>query len=255
MAATLAQADLVPLQLVASNYAGPTSPDVQPMLGDPALITGHAGALGYDTLGNPLETTTTAPLTKTYPIWAQIDLDHVWNGLGFSIHTTGDLFASASMTITPSKWIVAGATGSFKISGTYNRWNTGSDAYGDSTGDNVGMVAVLEPALGGEGDLGVGATDAAYMGVWSLEQRGTWFKVGEITVVGKVGKVYLDYRPSNFIGGMKGDSVIYYGFGAAGIVNLDANLGADSDVAFVTYVPEPASLILLALAGLAIRRR
>jgi hypothetical protein len=257
MAASLANADLVPLTLVASNYTGPVSPDLPDMLGDPALITGNAGQLGYDELGNPVEDPLGVPLTKTYRIWGQIDLVHNWTGLGFSIHTTGDLFASATLDTTVDKWEVVATNGRFKINGTHARWRSDSDPYADSTGDNLTMVNLPPAGWSANGELGVGTLDAptGYGGAYQVVQRGTWFNLGELTVIGTAGSVYLDYQPTTFEGGFKGDGIMYYGFGAEGIINLDENLNVASDVAFVTFLPEPASLILMALAGLIIRRR
>jgi hypothetical protein len=252
--AGVAGAELVPLRIVADATDLPVSPAASPFGGP---LQPGMGA-DFDANGNPVFG---APGTYTLNLWAEVGLADVWNGLGIELVTTGDLFASAALEIDTPLWSVVGKTGAFKVLAgnetAYDRWNPGSDNLGDSTGDFVTMAAVTESGLGGSGDVGLGAT-SVYDGAqyaYVLEQRGTWFKLGTVTVTGTNGQLYLAYRPTNFVGGEKGDGIMYYGWGASGIVNLDANLGAASDAALITVVPEPASLILLALAGLAIRRR
>ena len=253
LVAGLANAELVPLQLVASEYVMPQTTqgdaDVENTLGDVALLDS-----GMDPV---VDTSLTGAVCMNYKIWAKVD-EHNWKGLGFSVHATGDLTATVTMDVFADAWSVRGNNGKFLYGGTtFQRWNTGSDTTASAVGDNiVNMVAVQEPGLGGTGDIGVGATSVYGAGTpYGLGERGTWFQVGAIEVCGTNGGIFLDYRGTNFEGGLKGESIIYYGYAASGIVNLDENLGVIADAAFVTFVPEPASLILLALAGLAIRRR
>ena len=258
--AGMASAGLVPLRIVASPVDYPVSPDDGPVFGAP--LTPGVGD-GYDANGNPYVEFPECSGSVTFNVWAEVDLDHSWNGLGLDIHATNGGFASMTLDIAPTAWAVVGLNGKFKLQ-TYTlaRWNTGSDAYGDSSGDNITMVAVTEAGLGGAGDIGMGATSVYDAGSYAyvLEQRGTWFKIGTVTAecfaCGET-EIYLSYQPTNFQGGLKGESIMYYGWGAAGIVNLDENLGQLSDVPLITLncVPEPASLILLALAGLVLRRR
>ena len=245
--AGMANAELVPLQIVASPYEYPASPTDGSVLGDAAVLDGGANpqVLGGTTLN----------------VWAKTDLNHVWNGVAFDLQTTGDVTATAQLDLAVDKWTVRSNNGKFRINAGDElglvRWNSGSDATANSevAGDILKGVAVLEPGMGGTGDLGIGATSVYSGGAYTLEQRGTWFKLGTITVQGTDGSVFLGYQTTNFLGGLKGESIMYYGYGASGIVNLDANVGMASDAPFVTVIPEPASFLLLALAGLAIRRR
>ncbi|MBN2445368.1 MAG: PEP-CTERM sorting domain-containing protein [Phycisphaerae bacterium] len=253
LVAGFANAELVPLQLVASDYAMPVGnqPAGIYVLGDSSVLNGGA---------DPVLDTAGASVCQTYNIWANLGLapDAVWNGLGFSIHTTGDVTASATLDILTNDWNVHGATGRWLDSGMdFVRWNAGSDNYADDTGDVVTMAAVQEAGLGGLDDNGIGATSVYDWDAfeYTLGYRGDWFLLGTITVCGTYGDVYLDYQGTNFIGGEKGDSEIFYGYAASGIQNLDANLGVVADAPFVSFIPEPASLILLALSGLVLRRR
>ncbi|MBN2446453.1 MAG: PEP-CTERM sorting domain-containing protein [Phycisphaerae bacterium] len=258
LAAGSANADVVPLQIVASGYEMPAGnhgvPGAENVLSDPSILDNGQTTHLVDYSGNSV----------TINIWANLGLapDKVWNGLGFGVYTTGSIMATVNLDILSNDWNVHGPSGRWLDSGMdFPRWNTGSDSYGDSNGDIVTMAAIGEAGLGGVEDYGIGATTVYD---WDTIQyvsgyRGDWFKLGTITVSaigGGAGEVYLTYRPTNFIGGSKGESIIYYGYGANGIINADENIGVMSNVPLVTLnIPEPASLILLAIAGLAIRRR
>lgn len=269
--AGMASAELVPLRLVADFADMPDNTLQHPSPFGTGLTPGSGP--GYDANGNPVIDVDPCPGDPvTINLWAEVDLDHQWNGLGFDMHCVcsgpGECFASATLDIAVDKWTVKSATGNFRVKladqGGYARWDPGSDNYADCSDPNdlVTMVSVTYANLGGDGDIGLGATSYYSAGEYFVATRGTWFKLGTITMdcadcCPGTCELYLSYQPTNFVGGLKGESIIYYGWGAAGIVNSDDHLGDLSDVPLVTLncVPEPASLILLALVGLVLRRR
>jgi hypothetical protein len=187
----------------------------------------------------------------------------------FDIHATGDLHADVAFDQFRPKWSVLAASGNFKVrtgdESAYQRWHASSSLLGSSDGQPIDAVSFPQfgggeygDGIGGAGDDGIGATSVPdTYGQYSLEQRGTWFKLGTITVTGTQGEVFLGLQQTNFVGGEEGDGILFYGWGAGGIVNFNANLGQWSDVPFVSVAaPEPISLLLV-LTGLVLigRRR
>ncbi|MBN2447920.1 MAG: hypothetical protein JXO22_14405 [Phycisphaerae bacterium] len=266
----VAVGEQVPLRVIASDLDCPSvSVTVPSPFGTGSSGLGAAPTpdlVNGDANGNPVLDATGGLLSQTLNLWVEADLAHVWLGVGFDIYATGDLYADITLSEFVPEWSVRPQNGVFKVYPgnelAYRRWAAESDFAGDSNGDPVQVLSVPGTSgdhgngIGYDGDIGVGATSVYQNLQYELGQRGTWFKIGTITVTGSDGQIFLGHEPTSFVGGQKGDSIIYYGWGAAGIVNLDENLGLASDVPLLTVVaPEPEAMLLLLMLLPVVRRR
>jgi hypothetical protein len=211
--------------------------------------------------------------TATVYIYAQVDLyENAWNGFGLAFDSTGGA-ATYGELYNPNM----GGDGA-KIQKAF-RWQNGSvagsdptnpilmDGDGDLAGASVSSTAFALLGIGADpsagdyaGDPGAADTDtlsySTYVGV------GDWtgtFLVGEILIT-------FDGTAGGLDGGVANDWITRGGdvspwatirFGGQD-GDIDGRLtggGLDGAYNDITWTPEPASMILLALGALVIRRR
>lgn len=163
---------------------------------------------------------------------------NVWNGIGVRIQIAG----GAGVSITGGGGLnVTSPT-------TLRRWETGSDfnPVGDS---RYNFIAVTRaglnlPALDDGWDNG---SNAVYLGYIDLSAN-TGATNAEVRLV-------VDNAGISRQGGNVNEDLIFFGFGDPGLRG-DAFGQASRDAdAIVAPIPEPASMLLVGLAALALRRR
>lgn len=164
---------------------------------------------------------------------------NVWNGIGVQIAITG----GAGVGIT--------AGGGLNVTSptTFRRWETGSDF--DPTGSpaRFNFIAVTRaglnlPPLGDGWDNG---DNAVYLGYIDLSGN-TGATNAEI-------RLTVDAAGISRQGGDVANDRVFFGFGDAGLRGDAFGQGSSVADATVTAVPEPASMLLVGLAALALRRR
>ncbi len=155
----------------------------------------------------------------------------------------------------------------------WSRWNAGGDK--DPIGDNfVNMVGVPVDPVSGLGKNYVPApdeftpADGDWLTVGAPLSPGTTrhFLIGEVDF-GDVGDVYLNVGSGFIVKSGTGNPPtddIYFGFGggvkehimtSGGLLAYGSDVGASTATPDLYVIPEPASLLLICLAGLALRRR
>ena len=166
-------------------------------------------------------------------LWANITTGDIWNGMSL------DLFGTNA--VVPSPLYNPGTTPN-------TRWNPGSDL--EFGGDNHAFgVSVTELGLGN-----------------SLEpiiapgyNVGTHWLLGEIVFDAAGGNgTFLEVGDQGIArsGGGPGLDDVYFGFDLAGMPDGPIpNNGFGQISTYPDIIPEPASLLLIGLAGLALRRR
>ena len=223
------------------------------------------------------EVPTTVGATETVYIWANLDLyDYrTWNGVGLRFATSGATIVGGGLYNANM-----GGSGEKGQPGKQFRWQNGAVGDGDpfnpipisaTDGDLIG-AAVTAPgfqllALGADarnGDFAVGPApvlgdDLAYS---NFAGDGTWtgsYLLGWLDVqVDQIGGT-INLGVSDELITRAGDAAAPWATVAFGLNGaLDGRVvgnGLNNPTPDVTFTPEPASLLLVALAGLAIRRR
>ncbi len=191
----------------------------------------------YTTATNP-----TAAAGDTLYLWAYIQTGNRWNGisLGEDDAATGGIY--------DSQW----------FGGVLRRWETGSDFTwaGGTPGQTFG-VGVTTLGLGpGELPLGGVTAPPAYVGttMYVAGAGGNHYLYGDVTLpAGWDGQYFLKIGDGGIAreGGGPGLDTVFFGFGDEALLNNQ--FGAMSRLPDIT--PEPASFVLLAIAGLFLRRR
>jgi hypothetical protein len=163
-------------------------------------------------------------------LWAEVGIGDIWQGIGFDMGTTGiPLIDDVTF-----------------LGGISHRWSTLSDFGPTGSPSDVGIVAVPgldgnNTGLGGNLDLSQGSS----YGIG--ENGGNIFKLGTITASENFGVLTATYLGIVRQGALPGEDTIYVG--------ADSFLSDAFGSTATLWTPEPASLVLIALAGLAIRRR
>ncbi len=210
---------------------------------DTAAFVADDGGLAHPVVTDPVG-------QVTYGVWAETGVDwdagtwDVWIGIAVDYMTTGGV--SVVSSVMDNSDHLPGIP-------TAYRWEASSDFGGT---DGFFLVAVTRYGLGGmlPGDAGgVPADMWAYtpeMGV-----SGFVYWLGNITLACDApGELYLGVGTGGIArqGGDVDSDLIY--FGAADGMRGDA-FAQFPTVPLLTCIPEPASLLLLGLAGLVLRRR
>ncbi len=199
---------------------------------------------------HPVEVGASDPPTEmTFGVWAEIEVDwgagtwDVWNGIGVHYMTTGGATVVDSVMNNDSH----------APCGWARRWEDSSDFGG---ADGFFLVAVTRYGLGGmlPPDFGVYPPDT-YSYVPTMGSGPLKYWLGNITLACDApGELYFGVGTGGIArqGGDVDSDLIY--FGSAEGMRGDAFWQFPS-VPLLTCIPEPASLLLLGLAGLALRRR
>ncbi len=175
---------------------------------------------------------------KTLFIWADVkDLDK-WIGISMNVDFQG---AGAELVETSEFY-------DRMILGVLPSWNPGSDF--SFVGDNYAAVAAItEQGLGGPLDIP------------DIDNGGRgYYLIGELTIdcldPFEATDLYLTVGASGIAraGAVPGEDDIYFGFGDDPVASDATGVRTALPEAIIA-VPEPASLLLLALVGLALRRR
>jgi len=203
----------------------------------------------YFSTSNDTGSVPTEWVTQTNPVvnsgdtvylWATTNYPDIWNGVGMQFGSDDAGFA-----------VDAGVMYNNFTKGWGQRWEDSSDF--DPTGADtvITLVGVTTKGLGAYGDPD-GYEENVGGGNY-LEHN----LVGEIafSTTSGLGAIFLEASGGGIP--MQGGTTqedVYFGFGDDAIKNNSAK-GTRTAVADLTFVPEPASLLLLSFAGLLLRRR
>lgn len=190
-------------------------------------------------------TTPTVETGETVYLWAASTYPDVWNGVGMQ-------FGSNSPTFDVTSGVMYNPT----QKGWGTRWEAGSD-FDPVPDDLITLVGVTTKGLGAYGDPLQYEADLG--GGVFVEHT----LVGELDFsafdgLSNIVEVYLEASGQGItLQGGTTQEEVYFGFGDGPIVN-SADQGTRSalpDLYLHSDVPEPASLLLLGLAGFVLRRR
>ena len=184
---------------------------------------------------------------QTVYLWSANIYPDVWNGVGMKFDADCANFTVDSGVMYNPFTTGKGAWGP--------RWETGADFDPTDAEYKVTLVAVTAPGIGDYGDFSkAGMAIGEYVGdtyVWHT-------LLGEIAFSSDVVGcgVYMEASGGGMTksGGTTREHM-YFGFGDGWIYNNSGNDTRTTGADLFLGVPEPASLLLLGLAGLALRRR
>jgi hypothetical protein len=187
----------------------------------------------------------------TYGVWAEVGVDwtsgvvDVWNGIAV------DYMATGGVTVVDS--LMNNDDHNPSPLQTAYRWEDSSDFGGT---DGFFLVAVTRFGLGGLLPADVGGTPPdMYAYTPEIGVSGIKYWLGNITLACDApGDLYFGVGSGGIArqGGDVDTDLVY--FGSADGMRGDA-FGEFASAPMLTCIPEPASLLLLGLAGLVLRRR
>ncbi len=220
----------------------------------------------YPVVGNP----SLAGPGRLY-LWLEGNRDQngpasqTWAGLGLQVRTTG--------TATITNWRMMDYRYDDGLD-TWQRWNGVAQGSHDLTGTPAGtndaiksinFVAAGAPAVGANNALGSNTFDLHFTGAYPGGLAGgagtrdrtlpeAWL-LGWVEL-GGVGDVYLGVGQARIArAGVSTNEWVAFGGGDDYAFNRPGDSWADNASRDANIVPEPASLLLIGLAGLALRRR
>jgi len=235
-----------------------SSVTVVPTPGNPSITAAQLAADGGKLL-----------LWAVTPIWQDPTTDYPnWNGVAFSVVTTGTL-ASPGVTLYNTS-VSPGKTPAY-------RWDNGQggNILPNAAGQTIAATAATAKGIGMWPTNDLGADDGITPGednkACDVYNPGTglelgYYLLGEVPMNG-VGTLKLCTFTNGGtsaggwitqVGGNSQTEHVYFGTGDAAVNNRPTTpwpAYSTSELADATITPEPASLVLLALAGLALRRR
>jgi hypothetical protein len=236
--------------------------------------------------GNALNASSVGGLTPSNPainpgapttvyLWAQRVTASSWTGLGINVVPTAGVTVTGKQLYNPNMGEVT-PDGELWTDWEKYRWQNGAATspppgnppvttiLPDADGQLVAVAASgtwllnLGATINATGDkLGFNGTAA------TTGNTNRFYLIGEMQVQGPAGgSLKLAVGPAwiTSSGGLPATDLVDFGFGdpairSQGIIDNVSATGGVSALADLTITPEPASLILLALAGLALRRR
>jgi len=213
-------------------------------------------------------------------LWGQRVTSNTWTGLSLSTVGAGGATVTGLQLYNPNMGTLPDPNAGEIWSDTEKyRWQNGAISAGDpnfpdGAPPNLTINAdasgtVIASAVSGSWLIFLGAatpgTDKqGFTGtVATTGNTNRYYLLGQMHVTGPLGGSVKLAVGSGWIttsGGLPSTDTVDFGFGdpairSQGVINNVSATGFVSDLADLTITPEPASLVLLALAGLALRRR